>query len=125
METSGYIAKENKDGTLTGIYCNNDSYVDWVGKVLFENYNTVEKVDELLNKGDTSKLEEKLEDCEFYEIDASEATTYENIEKLLNDWDCVGFLYIFKPTGKWVVIENYRNKMQLNLEDALQELKNV
>ncbi len=122
MATRSLICKENEDGRLIGIYCGHDSYVAWVGKILFKNYNTKEKLEELLNKGDVCCLEAKVEDCDFYMEEDTQAKTYENTEKLLDEWGYIDFLYIFKQSSKWIVYENFGNKRQLDLEEALKNL---
>ena len=40
MGTRSTIAIKNQDGSVTGIYCHWDGYVDHVGVMLKEHYNT-------------------------------------------------------------------------------------
>jgi hypothetical protein len=56
MATRSRIAIENQDGTVTSIYCHFDGYIDGVGKILQENYNTREKMEQLIDLGDISSL---------------------------------------------------------------------
>jgi hypothetical protein len=58
MGTSSTIAKKNTDGSIRYIYCHWDGYIKGVGDVLFNNYKTEEKIDQLLNLGDLSFLGE-------------------------------------------------------------------
>jgi xylose isomerase len=56
MATRSNIAIENQDKTVSVIYCHHDGYIDGVGKLLQENYNTREKMEELIALGDISSL---------------------------------------------------------------------
>ena len=60
MSTRSYICKKMEDGNIIGIYCHHDGYISNNGRILFENYNTPDKVDELLALGDLSCLGEKI-----------------------------------------------------------------
>lgn len=57
MATRSNIGILNKDNTITSVYCYWDGYPSHNGKILLENYNTEEKVRELLKEGDISSLE--------------------------------------------------------------------
>lgn len=61
MSTTASIAKVEKDGTVTSIYCNFDGDLECVGRILFENYTDEDKVDNLLRMGDVSSLGQSLE----------------------------------------------------------------
>lgn len=55
MSTRGHVAiKEN--GKYKYIYNHQDSYINELGKTLFNYYNTANKVRELINLGDTSHI---------------------------------------------------------------------
>jgi hypothetical protein len=56
MATRSLIGKLNSDNTVDYIYCHWDGYVDNNGRILYEHYNTLEKVDALLALGDLSSL---------------------------------------------------------------------
>jgi hypothetical protein len=56
MATRSNIAIENQDRTVSSIYCHFDGYIDEVGKTLYENYNTREKMEQLIALGDISSL---------------------------------------------------------------------
>jgi hypothetical protein len=56
MGTHASIGKLNADGTVTAIYLHYDGYRSHCGKILEENYNTDEKVDELLALGSLSSI---------------------------------------------------------------------
>ena len=54
MATRGRIGYELTDGSIISAYHHWDSYPDWLGKTLKEQYNTEEKVTELIDGGDMS-----------------------------------------------------------------------
>ena len=54
MATRGRIGYELTDGSIISAYHHWDSYPDWLGKTLKEQYNTQEKVTELIDGGDMS-----------------------------------------------------------------------
>lgn len=61
MSTHASIAKLEKDGTVTSIYCHFDGDIDTVGRILVKHYETPEKIEELLSMGDVQSLGEKIE----------------------------------------------------------------
>lgn len=57
MATRSYIGVKNQyNGTVDYIYCHYDGYPSHNGRILAENYTTLEKVKELLALGDLSIL---------------------------------------------------------------------
>lgn len=60
MSTRSYICKVEKDGTLTGVYCHNDGYLEGVGAVLFKHYKTRKRVNALIALGNLSSVHPKL-----------------------------------------------------------------
>lgn len=52
--------QENEKEYYEGIYCHWDGYLEYNGKILYENYNNEEKVKELINLGDISSLAENI-----------------------------------------------------------------
>lgn len=67
----GYTKNLNNRTKITYVYCHFDGYPSGVGQTLVENYNTEEKIKELVSKGDLSSLGKTLESSEFY-IDRGE-----------------------------------------------------
>ena len=72
MSTRSNIGILNQDGTVDYIYCHFDGYLDHNGTILNENYNTEEKVRELISLGDMSALAETIEHSVFYNRDRKE-----------------------------------------------------
>lgn len=60
MGTRSNIGIRNLDNTITGIYCHWDGYPQYVGKILLEHYNDVDRVNALMELGDLSSLRIKL-----------------------------------------------------------------
>jgi hypothetical protein len=60
MGTRSTIAIQNSNGTVTGIYCHWDGYVEHNGKILASSYTTEAKVRELIALGDLSSLGETV-----------------------------------------------------------------
>lgn len=56
MGTRSNIFIENLDSTFTGIYCQFDGYLDYNGVVLYQAYQTAEKLQKLIDLGDISSL---------------------------------------------------------------------
>jgi hypothetical protein len=56
MSTRSRIGILNGNDAITSVYCHSDGYPSWNGKVLLENYQTTEKITELLSYGDISSL---------------------------------------------------------------------
>lgn len=63
MSTNAFIGiREN--GSITYIYNHSDGYLEYLGKMLIEHYNSEEKAKALVALGDVSILKEKLEPAE-------------------------------------------------------------
>jgi hypothetical protein len=56
MSTRGRIGLELSDGSVLSIYNHFDSYPSFLGQKLVENFNTLDKVKELIDMGDISCL---------------------------------------------------------------------
>ena len=56
MATRSYIGVRNTDGTVDYTYCHFDGYPEHNGKILTENYTSMDKVKALMELGDLSIL---------------------------------------------------------------------
>ena len=54
MGTRSRIGIQLQDNSVLSVYCHYDGYPEFNGRVLRDNYNTVEKVKELIDGGDMS-----------------------------------------------------------------------
>jgi len=130
MSTRSEIAILNSDGTVTGIYCHWDGYVDHNGRILSESYQEIEKVKKLISGGDLSSLRKEIEPtakhsfenpqddvCIYYHRDREEEweytkpKVYSNIlslcESLKDSW--VEYLYLYIG-GDWWYWDIYRTE---------------
>lgn len=75
--TIGYF----ENGILTSVYCHWDGYLRHNGVLLNENYNTLEKVKELVSFGNISSLKSKIGErhpFETYNLSVEEKQKFEN-----------------------------------------------
>lgn len=56
MSTRSTIARKNLDNSFTAIYCHWDGYPSHNGKLLYENYRTIQAVNNLMDLGNLSTL---------------------------------------------------------------------
>jgi len=56
MATRSTIAIQNPDGTVTGVYCHWNGYIEYNGLMLLVNYKTESKIRNLIRYGDMSVL---------------------------------------------------------------------
>ena len=97
MSTHSLIFQEQQDGTLKGIFCYWDGYLQHNGVILSEAYSDPKKVAKLLELGDLNSLGEELEASEavrlygdhYYISEAFKALSNEEQERLKNE-DCSG-----------------------------------
>jgi hypothetical protein len=102
MSTRSTISYKDKEGNYRSVYCHWDGYTDHVGKVLVQNYNTYEKIEELCSYGDMSILDLSVEDCVFYSRDKGEVFRLPKKSIDLKQLDNISeeYLYVFED-GKW------------------------
>jgi hypothetical protein len=116
MSTRSNIIVHRADGKWATVYCHFDGYLDGVGQMLFDHYNSQEKADELVSYGDMSCLYEKCDKPEghsydtpvrgytvYYGRDRGETGTDAVISDNFTDAQKAaheGYLYVFKD-GKW------------------------
>lgn len=115
MSTRCLIGKENKDKSVTFIYCHHDGYIsNGVGQILEESYTDESKVDALMKLGNLSALSEELVDCDSYasqepddaELAEREAAVTVPLQKYLTQKYGQEYYYLFRD-GKWHVALNY------------------
>ena len=123
MATRSRIGVMLDDGSIKQVYCHFDGYVEGVGLTLIENYDTEDKVKELINLGDMSSLGHKISTDEphsfdnpaqgvtvFYGRDRGESGTQPYILSM-DEWlgefsTCEDYLYLFTG-GQWWVYDRY------------------
>jgi len=114
MSTRSRIGIQNENGSVTSIYCHYDGYPEGVGKELVENYNSPDKINNLLSKGDMSSIHsnEHYKDRGETNVDARNSA---NEQEYLTDTDnCWGeYAYLFR-NGEWEVCPIYGNRNQFS-----------
>jgi hypothetical protein len=123
MATRSRIAIENQDGTVTSVYCHWDGHISSNGVILNNNYNTTDKVNELIALGDLSSLYETIDRTISYHRNSGEdlnQTTFSNIENLFKKGFNSGeeYVYCFTKDGKWLVSDDFPI---LDLDVAIKE----
>jgi len=128
MSTNSAIAMINDNEEVTAVYCHWDGYPQHVGNLLFNNYNTNEKVEALIDLGNISSLDESIECPEghdfdnraegcttFYGRDRGEENQEANIFDTLDDFvkgykdnSYCEYLYVFAQ-GKWNCFDVSKN----------------
>lgn len=136
MSTRSRIGIIEADGTVTSIYCHNDGYPSYNGRVLFQHYKNEEKIRDLISLGNISSLGEEIgEKIDFdnyqlrennkqvvaYKRDRGEvnstAINHDN-----NDWPVgVDYVYLFDK-GVWKYCDCYKpEKLWVELTEDLWE----
>jgi hypothetical protein len=141
MATRSRIAIEDQDGTVRSIYCHWDGYPEYNGVVLKENYQTQEKVEELIALGSISSLkplvappegathtfDNPLEDVTVaYHRDRGEELSIKvhgKVQEFANS-DIEQYGYVFTAAGEWLLIDGNRDAREIVLlESALSHNK--
>jgi hypothetical protein len=124
MSTGSTIAIQNKDNTVTGVYCHSDGYVSGVGRTLFENYTHEDSVRELIALGSLSILGTEIGSkhnfdnrvgynwCTAYGRDRGEsdqeANTWDSYQQLIDE-SGHAYNYLFTPGHGWTVTSVRQN----------------
>ena len=110
MATRSTIWIKNKDN-YEGIYCHFDGYTYGLGRTLFENYNTEEKVRELISQGDASYIENTIETSRFYHTWRGEDLhIYKSSHPVMMKYCFEEYNYLF-DNGEWYLMLKNKNKL--------------
>ena len=137
MGTRSTISVYNKDGVIKSVYCHWDGYYEHNGVILYNFYNTISKVNKLIDCGDISSLGTEIgkkhkfidiyHGCTFYHRDRGEDKniTVINVEDVKNPYCNIPeeeYNYIFlEETGEWIAKKEGEGKYQ-KLEDILRKI---
>jgi hypothetical protein len=144
MATRSTISIQMEDQSILQVYCHYDGYLEGVGKMLVEYYNTQEKVLQLICLGDISYLrktignkhsfDERVENwSKFYGRDRGDTGTRARPWSSLEDYDRNGqfeeYNYMFKD-GVWSCIgSEFKDWIDVEYEliqrDLLPDVDNV
>jgi hypothetical protein len=134
MGTRSFIGFVNPDNTATAVYCHWDGYPSNNGKILLQNYETHEKVSQLLSFGNISSLGEEIGTkhdfdkrpegkCTFYNRDRNEEwnsikpKTYSNVAEFLQKCD-EEYTYLFRD-NKWYFRGGNDELQELTIEKCV------
>ena len=109
MSTRSLIAKQNKNGSITSIYCHNDGYPSGVGKILKEHYANNRKVVSLIALGWISSLEKTINGTVAYYRDRSQdkrIDKFKSIEEFDKTDLCHDYVYLWDGK-RWKIKDNY------------------
>lgn len=112
MSTRSNIAIERKNKTVEAVYCHWDGYLSNNGQILLDNYKDIDKINNLILKGDIGSLGENIEACDFYEDENYKASFFKSLDEYLKQVDTlwIEYIYIFSESeGKWYYIETHDN----------------
>ena len=115
MSTNGTIIVQ-RPGTneFSSIYTHWDSYPAHYGPILLENYNTYDKVVELIELGQLSELHSTPDACVSYHRWRGEDKNI-NVSSNLNDHTDMEYAYLFRD-GAWFYSVNGEEFEPLTLE---------
>lgn len=122
MSTKSLISIVNKDGSLNTIYCHRDGGIERNGLIIYNNYQDIDKVKELLAGGDCNSISEENDEVDYYN-NGSQACYYKDMKEYLaaNLDSFINYHYFFEEKkNKWSV-GFIRKKYYRN--DLLEELK--
>ncbi len=75
MATRSTIAVQHANGTISQVYCHWDGYLDHVGRLLVQHYNSQPLAEMLVNGGSISSLGERIEPIGEHSYDSPEKGT--------------------------------------------------
>lgn len=125
MGTRCLIRAKLKDMTYSEVYCHFDGYTEGVGAILLSNYNSQEKIEELISYGDMSVLRPDVRNTVFYHRDKGEPLRIRNetnLEKFTeNPSDRLQEYEYFWDGYNWEV--NFYGSIYENLSNRLERIK--
>lgn len=110
MSTRSEILIENKDKSISSIYCHSDGYLEHNGHILNNHYNSYELASSIINQNDCSSLGETIEGSRFYNTWRNEDTKAKKFDseyhfmKEFGDNIFAEYIYLFKDDA-WYVSE--------------------
>lgn len=103
MSTRSFIAIQNADNTITGVYCHFDGYPEGVGATLTKHYTSSDLVRQLVDLGGLSSLGDTLTETVAYHRDRGEEkedASYSSYDDMIqNVWLDFGADYAYVWDG--------------------------
>lgn len=142
MSTRCYIAKQVGPDQYRTIFCHFDGYLEYVGALLAEHYDTEEKLDRLLDVGDIDILYPQLDpdpdrphdiDSPQENVtraygrdygDSDSAATMKSLRELDDEEGWIEYVYVFTEDGQWKYFHNGQSQEGMHdLKSALANLE--
>jgi hypothetical protein len=105
MGTRSRIGIMNDDGSIRSIYCHWDGYLSYNGVILYTSYNTKEKVNQLVDLGGLSSLDDTLDKTISYHNWRGEEIrieTHKNLDDFFSffkeTWEEYAYIFV---DGEW------------------------
>lgn len=99
------VSKVDEDGTITTVYCHNDGEPEKLGKLLFNEYSDIEKLDRLIVLGSYSRIYGEIKN---YHRDMNQIWNdvkpqiHNGFEEAVKEFACQEYNYFFVD-GEWLV----------------------
>lgn len=127
MTTKAAIGIENEDGTVLGIYCNYDGYLEGVGTILNKHYQDSTTVRKLIEGGNIKYLSDNRWATEYYIRDNKELNNtpqlLSNIEDFERYFYKMPFYYVYSKNS-WQCRQGEERLLQyINLSHAIEILR--
>ena len=104
MATRSRIAIENQDRTISSIYCHWDGYPEGVGATLKDHYSDSKKLQQLIDLGDISSLDNTTSTTVAYHRDRGESLNKARVNRSLDAFrnsDYEQYGYVFTLDNQW------------------------
>ena len=125
MATHSRIAIENPNGSVKSVYCHNDGYPSYNGRVLLEHYSDRDKVERLIELGVLSSISEEVEPTGphsfsqpargvviAYHRDRGEdyrsPDSHSSIKSFASS--IKDYSYVFTKEGQWLFIDGHKSR---------------
>ena len=102
MSTRSNIVYDTGD-SVRAIYCHHDGYLDHNGRILFEHYNSEDKVEALIELGDFTSLKPTIEETRKKVMNC-EQETYRSLDQymhLAHNSD-IQYIYLWDKYMWWI-----------------------
>lgn len=127
MSTKAAIGIENDDGTITGIYCYYDGYLEGLGRILDRHYQDEATVRMLIEGGNIKYIGDNFWATEFYIRDNNELNhkpqTLTGIDDFERYYYKIPYFYLFSK-NKWLCRQDGDELLNYyNLSHAIELIK--
>lgn len=106
MGTRAYIGLKEDDGTVNAVYCGHDGYPEHTFETLVAHYNSKEKANALIARGQLSCVHDNMDDILFYAENGREELSIEKFNSVdeyfaeMSSDVCIEYVYLFE-NGSW------------------------